>query len=129
MIERVLWKPLASRQLLIPVAGMMTVVAPISFDQTSTLLQAQVMTTKASSTEKIPEWQTAAGGRKEFEVASVRMSSPGTQYGSTVNLTDGRDGAATGNFFRADAILMPYLVFAYKPFRAESRQSDLGQIA
>jgi uncharacterized protein (TIGR03435 family) len=62
----------------------------------------------------VPEWQTAAGGKMEFEVASVRPSEPGTPYGSTVSLTDGRDGASTGNLFRADAILMPYLTFAYK---------------
>lgn len=62
----------------------------------------------------IPEWQIAAGGKMEFEVASVRPSAPGTPFGSTVNLTDGRDGASTGNLFRADAILMPYLMFAYK---------------
>ncbi len=62
----------------------------------------------------LPQWQLNAGGRREFEVASVRPSPPGTPYGSTVNLADSRDGAQEGNFFKADAISMAYLTFAFK---------------
>jgi uncharacterized protein (TIGR03435 family) len=61
----------------------------------------------------VPQWQTAAGGKLEFDVASVRPSAPGTPYSTTVNLVDG-DGASTGNLFRANAPVHAYLLFAYK---------------
>ena len=61
----------------------------------------------------VPQWQTAAGGRMEFDVASVKASKPGTPYGSNVSL-DGMDGPSTGNLFTANAPLMAYLLFAYK---------------
>lgn len=60
----------------------------------------------------VPDWQTAAGGKMEFEVASVRPSAPGTGYESNISLVG--DGRWKGNFFRADAIFMVYISFAYK---------------
>ena len=61
----------------------------------------------------VPEWQTAAGGKLEFDVASVKPSAPGTPFASSTPL-DGLDGPLSGNLFRANAILMPYLLFAFK---------------
>jgi uncharacterized protein (TIGR03435 family) len=67
-----------------------------------------------SSPQAVPEWQTAAGGKMKFEVASVRPSAPGTPFSASVSL-NALDGAAPqGSLFRANCILMPYLVFAYK---------------
>lgn len=61
-----------------------------------------------------PAWQTAAGGNMEFEVASVKPSAPGTPFSSNVPLNALDGPLPTGNFFSANAILMPYLIFAYK---------------
>lgn len=61
----------------------------------------------------VPEWQTAAGGKMEFEVASVRPSKPLTPYSSNVDM-DAMDGPQTGNLFTANAPIMAYLLFAYK---------------
>jgi uncharacterized protein (TIGR03435 family) len=66
---------------------------------------------QASTT--VPDWQTAAGGKLEFEVASVRPSALGTPYSSNVALDSG-DGPAPGSLFKASAILMPYLTFAFR---------------
>lgn len=60
-----------------------------------------------------PGWQIAAGGSKQFEVASVRLSQQGTPRLSTEPL-DGLDGPQSGSFFRANATLLNYLIFAYK---------------
>ena len=60
-----------------------------------------------------PDWETAAGGKMEFSVASVRQSQPGTPYSSNVRL-DGLDGPPVGNLFAANAPLHAYLLFAYK---------------
>jgi uncharacterized protein (TIGR03435 family) len=61
----------------------------------------------------MPAWQTAAGGKQEFEVASVRPSAEGTPYSSNVAL-DGMDGPPPGNLFKASSILMQYLRFAFR---------------
>lgn len=61
----------------------------------------------------MPQWQRAAGGSRQFEVASVRLSQPGAHRSSTEPL-DGLDGPPSGSFFRANAPLLSYLLFAYK---------------
>ena len=62
----------------------------------------------------LPEWQKAAGGKLEFEVAAVRLSKPGTPWKSNVVL-NGRDGPApVGNLLTANSNLLSYIVFAYK---------------
>jgi bla regulator protein blaR1 len=78
-------------------------------------LQAQTTAVQAppAPSAGIPQWQTAAGSKMEFEVASVRPSAPGTPYGTSVSL-DGLDGPVSGSLFSANASLHSYLLFAYK---------------
>lgn len=67
-----------------------------------------------SQTASAPTSQTAAGGKMEFEVASVKPAEPGTPFATNVAL-NGMDGTApSGNLFSANAPLMAYLLFAYK---------------
>ena len=62
-----------------------------------------------------PQWETAAGGKREFEVASVKPSLPMTPFSTNMSNLDGLDGPTpTENRFAANAPLMAYLLFAYK---------------
>ena len=58
----------------------MTIVAPIVFGQGNSPQQDQGEKDKGvvSRTQKAPQWQTAAGGKLSFDVASIRLSKPGT---------------------------------------------------
>lgn len=67
-----------------------------------------------AQTASAPDWQTAAGGKMEFEVVSVKPAAPGTPYSTNVAL-NGLDGTApAGNLFSATAPVMAYVLFAYK---------------
>jgi hypothetical protein len=63
------------------------------------------------------DWQTAAGGKMAFDVASVRQNSIGPDYGMNSNfpLGPGDVYAANGGQFRATNFsLLAYIEFAYK---------------
>lgn len=76
--------------------------------------QATIGDTQLANLSAPPEWQKAAGGNLEFEVASVRPSAPGTPYSASISL-DGLDGPPpAGSLFSANAPLHAYLLFAYK---------------
>jgi len=62
----------------------------------------------------VPEWQTAAGGRMEFEVASVRLTSPGSPYRGNVDLDSSDYFRYTGGPVTATGRLVEYILFAYK---------------
>lgn len=63
---------------------------------------------------KIPEWQRAAGGTMAFEVASIRLSKPGTFTPPSIALNAEDQAAATDGVFFADFQLGDYIGFAYK---------------
>ena len=68
-----------------------------------------------AQTPSVPAWQTAAGGKMEFEVASVRKSTPeapskGTQYLVPFDIPS----AFPKGLFSANAPLLNYIGFAYK---------------
>jgi uncharacterized protein (TIGR03435 family) len=62
----------------------------------------------------IPEWQTAAGGKLSFEVASIRQSAPNAPYSGNVDL-DGSDSLLryNGGLVKTDGVLISYILFAY----------------
>jgi uncharacterized protein (TIGR03435 family) len=67
----------------------------------------------------VPAWQAAAGGKLEFEVASVKQSKSGPPSGgppsSNVPLTPGEAYPPNGGLFRATRWpLLAYITFAYK---------------
>jgi uncharacterized protein (TIGR03435 family) len=74
----------------------------------------------AQSTQPVPvpAWQVAAGGKQEFDVASVKLAPPSmsdrSSYRSSVPLAFGLDGPTTNGLFTANAPLNVYILFAYK---------------
>jgi uncharacterized protein (TIGR03435 family) len=81
-------------------AGWMAVAVPYAVGQES-----------AAST--IPDWQKAAGGKMEFEVASVRLN-PGPHVPPNFRLSPDEAYTATGGLLMADYPLANYVDFAYK---------------
>jgi bla regulator protein blaR1 len=62
----------------------------------------------------IPQWQTAAGGKMEFEVASIRLAGPGPFRPPSFALNIDDDSIPPGGRFFADFPLEVYIEFAYK---------------
>lgn len=60
----------------------------------------------------VPEWQTAAGGKMAFDVASIKPSN-GTLH-TNVNLSDLDGSPPSGGFLSANFPLSSYISFAYK---------------
>jgi bla regulator protein blaR1 len=75
-----------------------TLAAPVGFGQAA----------------KVPDWQTAAGGKMSFEVASIRLSKPGTFTPPSFALNAEEGLVPTGGVFFADFPLEVYIEFAYK---------------
>ena len=63
---------------------------------------------------KVPEGLTAAGGKMSFEVASIRLSKPGTFTPPSFALNAEEGLVPTGGVFFADFQLDTYIAFAYK---------------
>ncbi len=68
----------------------------------------------AAQTAKVPGWQAAAGGKKEFDVASVRLSAPDSKPRGTAIQNPFNEAPPTGGLFSANGHLLAYIVFAYK---------------
>jgi uncharacterized protein (TIGR03435 family) len=90
-----------------------------AFTMRHLLLAAALMALTAQSisaqTANAPDWQTAAGGKLSFEVASVRESAPNAPYSGNVDL-DGSDYLLryNGGLVKTDGLLISYILFAYK---------------
>jgi bla regulator protein blaR1 len=71
------------------------------------------LSSKAFQAQEEPDWETKAGGKMTFEVASVKLSA---EKRPTVNvpLDAGARFQPTGGYFRADVPLWNYVQFAYK---------------
>ncbi|HEV8146592.1 MAG TPA: TIGR03435 family protein [Bryobacteraceae bacterium] len=94
------------------------------------VLQAQTAADKGPTEQSaaVPAWQIVAGGKKAFEVASVRPSQ-GPFRPPNFPLDEGDAYAATGGRFNADFPLSVYIQFAYKiRLTQEQLQSLLAQL-
>jgi bla regulator protein blaR1 len=82
-----------------------------------------ILNTLAIQAQYTTDWQTKAGGKIAFEVASVKPSK-GAVVPANVLLTPWDDYPATNGRFTADAPLLAYIEFAYKlwPNDLESRE-------
>jgi bla regulator protein BlaR1 len=69
-----------------------------------------------------PAWQTAAGGKQEFEVASVRQSLPNSSIKTNFGLDFFEDTGRLNGLFSARTYLKVYIEFAYKI--AEYREQE-----
>jgi uncharacterized protein (TIGR03435 family) len=65
-------------------------------------------------TQTVPAWQTAAGGKMAFEVASVREDLSGKWVPPPFSFDADDDFKDTGGLFTADANVATYVSFAYK---------------
>jgi bla regulator protein blaR1 len=76
--------------------------------------QATIIQKPISQTQEVPEWQMAAGGKMEFEVASIRIAEPGkfTPPNFALNIDD--TSIPPGGRLSADFPLEAYIEFAYK---------------
>jgi bla regulator protein blaR1 len=61
-----------------------------------------------------PSWQAAVGGHLEFEVASVKLSEPGSSPGANMSMNTGDYLNPTGGLFSGNLPLVTYIAFAYK---------------
>jgi bla regulator protein blaR1 len=66
------------------------------------------------SAPQVPEWQTAAGGHMEFEVASIHLGMPGKFIPPAFGLNVDDGAIPAGGNFKADFPLPVYIEFAYK---------------
>ena len=74
-----------------------------------------------------PDWQIAAGGKKSFEVASVKPAT--SVFRPSFPLDDSDAFRATGNRFHAAGPLLRYIQFAYKlQYTPEQRESMLAHL-
>jgi bla regulator protein BlaR1 len=76
-----------------------------------------VIAVLAAQTPGDPDWQTAAGGKMAFEVASVRLAKPGTfalPSLAWMRYLDRGDAKPPGGRFSASVSLGRYIFFAYK---------------
>jgi hypothetical protein len=118
-----------SVKLLLLAAGWTVIALPTALGQGSTPHQAQAVAAQApvTQTQKVPQWQTAAGGKMSFEVASIRLSKPGTFTLPSFPLSRDDSYTPTAGLFRADFPLMVYVEFAYKLWLTrEQRESILA---
>jgi bla regulator protein blaR1 len=89
-----------------------------------------VVTALAAQLPDEPDWQTAAGGKMAFEVASVRSDKPGTFTLPTFWLDLG-DLKPPGGRFSGSFPLASYISFAYKllAFQSEEMRAQLPKWA
>jgi bla regulator protein blaR1 len=91
--------------------------------------QAATVQAPISQTQKVPQWQTAAGGKMSFDVASIRPSKPGTFTPPNFPLSNDESYGPTAGLFEADFPLMVYIEFAYKlRLTREQRESILAYL-
>lgn len=83
----------------------------------------------AFPSQDAPDWQTKAGGKMMFEVASVKQSTE-TQFAPpSMPFDAGERYQPTGGYFRADFPLWSYIQFAYKLWApAEDQQREIARL-
>jgi uncharacterized protein (TIGR03435 family) len=84
--------------------------AAVAFVPASVIAQAP----PSSAAPPPPAWQVAAGGRMEFEVASIHLGEPGTFMHPNIVLNNEDTPVPPGGQFAADFPLQIFIEFAYK---------------
>ena len=95
----------------------MAVAVPTAFGQRNVPLQDRAATAQApiAQTPEVPHWQTAAGGKMSFEVASVRQNKTSDKASMNIDPTPGDGMVPTGGLYSArNIVLVQYIAFAYK---------------
>jgi uncharacterized protein (TIGR03435 family) len=104
-----------NRMLWLLSAGVICFVVPIAVGQENAAFLSQAGQAPTAHMQTAPQWQIAAGGKKEFDVASVRQDKSNDKAQSNVPLTAGRTYVPSGGVFSAtNQSLFTYILFAYK---------------
>jgi uncharacterized protein (TIGR03435 family) len=76
----------------------------------------------------VPQWQRAAGDEMSFEVASIRQSKPGANFGNNGELDFSDSYPPTGGLLTTTSSLVGYIIFAYKIVDASQIPSLVNQL-
>jgi bla regulator protein BlaR1 len=112
MTDRVALKLDRNRELVLVTVAWMAVAASFAFGQGNAVPKTQAPA--GQGVTSIPQWQTAAGGKMTFEVASIRPSKPDTFTPPNFALSPDDSYISTGGIFTADFPVATYIEFAYK---------------
>jgi uncharacterized protein (TIGR03435 family) len=129
MLERAVPRPSSAKLLELVAASLLTAFVPTAFGQGSVLLNVQATAPAPSGQPKTPDWQKAAGGKMEFEVASIRQNN-GKFVPPNFAMNPPDDSyAPTGGLFIADYPVEVYIEFAYRFWPSnEQRQAMLAHL-
>jgi uncharacterized protein (TIGR03435 family) len=111
-------------------AAAFMILIPLVLTEQPAALGAQSAPNQGASAQQpaVPDWQTTAGGRMEFEVASVRQSAPDKSTSGKGNLMPFDGPPPEGSLFSANVPIFVYIVFAYKIVDASQYQALMAQL-
>jgi bla regulator protein blaR1 len=114
MLEHAALRLNSAKLLKLAGAILLATIVPIAFGQGSVLPNGQVPVSATSAQPTVPDWQRAAGGKMEFEVASIRQNN-GKFVPPNFAMNPPDDSyVPTGGLFIADYPVEVYIEFAYK---------------
>jgi bla regulator protein blaR1 len=90
-----------SKKLLMAAAGLLAISAPVVLGL-------------AQATNEMPDWQKAAGGKMEFEVAAIKPAEPGKRIEANIALNIDNEPAPPGGRLVVQGSLSDLIGFAYK---------------
>jgi uncharacterized protein (TIGR03435 family) len=106
------------RNLALATAALMALTGPVLLGIVEApRLQARAPTRQSPATQSsvMPQWQIAAGGKKSFDVASVKENKSGTRPSSNFPLNAGAAYSPSGGLLSGvNQPLYAYIIFAYK---------------
>jgi len=122
LANRMVHKMSLAKKVALGVAGTAALVIPLVIG----IMNAPVVSAQTT----MPPWQTAAGGKMAFEVASIRQRPPGAPF-TPPNFPLSNENAytATGGRFAANFPVVVYITFAYKlSLTQEQRQAMIAHL-
>lgn len=106
------------KKLALAIAGTTALIAPITIGALN-----------ATGAQQAAGWETKAGGKLAFEVASVKRSTATELAPPNVPLDAGARFAPTGGYFKVDFPLWSYIQFAYKLWwPAEDQLKEIARL-
>nr|HEV7955142.1 TIGR03435 family protein [Candidatus Acidoferrales bacterium] len=88
---------------------------------------AGIVNAPAIRVQDATDWQTKAGGKMAFEVASVKLTA-GAPVATGFSVGPGDDYQPTGARFRASSPLKDYIEFAYKVWPSEELRREFSRL-
>jgi hypothetical protein len=128
MTERVVFKLDFSKKLPFVAVSLMALVASFAFGQENAASRTKAAAGQAVK-PAISQWQTAAGGKMSFDVASIRPTKPGVFTPPNFALSSDDSYSPNGGLLSADFSLATYIEFAYKLWLSpDQRKSMLANL-